>query len=291
MKTKRKGIILAGGTGTRLWPLSIFTSKHLLPIYDKPLIYYPLTTLMLAEIDDILIVTTDQFKHNFVSLLGDGKQWGVNINYKIQKSPKGIVDALIISEDFIGDNQIALILGDNIFYGSGLSKQLNNLSKSDAKASVFAYNVLNPNEYGVCKFNNNNEICDIIEKPKNYISNWVIPGIYFYNSGFLDYAKKTYVSMRNELEITSLNNLFLKENSLYVHKLDRGFAWLDAGSPESLLEASHFVRLIEKRQGLKIGCPEEIAFRNKLINSNQLKKLINVIKNKDYASYLKTLIS
>ena len=291
MTKKRKGIILAGGFGSRLWPVSITTSKHLLPVFDKPLIYYPLTTLMLAGITDILIISNAKDLGLFKDLLKDGSNLGLNIEYKIQEYPNGIAEAFIIGEKFIGNNNCALILGDNIFYGSGLPDKLSIISDNNNKATAFAFNVKNTEEYGICKFNEHHEVIDIIEKPKKFISNWALTGLYFYDSTVVDIAKSIKPSFRNEIEITSINLIYLRERSLQVEMLDRGYAWLDAGTPESLLEASHFVHLIEKRQGLKIGCPEEISWRMGLINKEELEKLINDVKNDEYREYLNKIIS
>ena len=291
MTKKRKGIILAGGFGSRLWPVSITTSKHLLPVFDKPLIYYPLTTLMLAGITDILIISNAKDLGLFKDLLKDGSNLGLNIEYKIQEYPNGIAEAFIIGENFIGNNNCALILGDNIFYGSGLPDKLSIISDNNNKATAFAFNVKNTEEYGICKFNEHHEVIDIIEKPKKFISNWALTGLYFYDSTVVDIAKSIKPSFRNEIEITSINLIYLRERSLQVEMLDRGYAWLDAGTPESLLEASHFVHLIEKRQGLKIGCPEEISWRMGFINKKELEKLINDVKNDEYREYLIKIIS
>ena len=291
MTKKRKGIILAGGFGSRLWPVSITTSKHLLPVFDKPLIYYPLTTLMLAGITDILIISNAKDLGLFKDLLKDGSNLGLNIEYKIQEYPNGIAEAFIIGENFIGNNNCALILGDNIFYGSGLPDKLSIISDNNNKATAFAFNVKNTEEYGICKFNEHHEVIDIIEKPKKFISNWALTGLYFYDSTVVDIAKSIKPSFRNEIEITSINLIYLRERSLQIEMLDRGYAWLDAGTPESLLEASHFVHLIEKRQGLKIGCPEEISWRMGFINKKELEKLINDVKNDEYREYLIKIIS
>jgi len=291
MTKKRKGIILAGGFGSRLWPVSITTSKHLLPVFDKPLIYYPLTTLMLAGITDILIISNAKDLGLFKALLKDGSNLGLNIEYKIQEYPNGIAEAFIIGENFIGNNNCALILGDNIFYGSGLSEKLLIISNNNNKATAFAFNVKKAEEYGICKFNEHHEVIDIIEKPKKFVSNWALTGLYFYDSTVVDIAKSIKPSFRNEIEITSINLIYLRERSLQIEMLDRGYAWLDAGTPESLLEASHFVHLIEKRQGLKIGCPEEISWRMGFINKKELEKLINDVKNDEYREYLIKIIS
>ena len=291
MTKKRKGIILAGGFGSRLWPVSITTSKHLLPVFDKPLIYYPLTTLMLAGITDILIISNAKDLGLFKALLKDGSNLGLNIEYKIQEYPNGIAEAFIIGENFIGNNNCALILGDNIFYGSGLSEKLLIISNNNNKATAFAFNVKKTEEYGICKFNEHHKVIDIIEKPKKFVSNWALTGLYFYDSTVVDIAKSIKPSFRNEIEITSINLIYLRERSLQIEMLDRGYAWLDAGTPESLLEASHFVHLIEKRQGLKIGCPEEISWRMGFINKKELEKLINDVKNDEYRKYLIKIIS
>ena len=281
-----KGIILAGGKGQRLWPTTLSVSKQLLPVYDKPLVYYPLTTLMIAGIRDIMIITTEREQEKFKNLLGDGSKWGLNFQYCIQDKPRGIVDAFIIAENFIDSSEVALILGDNIFYGSGLSNLLMNSIDNHKDATIFSYYVNDPKNYGVCNFDKQNNLVEIIEKPKTYISNWVVTGLYLYNNEVTDVAKKIKPSKRGELEITDLNNYFLKNNRLNCCKLNRGYAWLDAGSPKSLLDASIFVETVESRQGLKIGCPEEIAYRMNFITKKELENIIDNIKHLEYSKYL-----
>lgn len=267
-----KGIILAGGAGTRLYPLTLVTSKQLLPIYDKPMIYYPLSTLMLAGIRDILIISTPEDLPRFKTLLGNGRQLGVNITYAIQPSPDGLAQAFIIGEEFIGNDSCAMILGDNIFYGNNLSELLINAVKraEDGEASIFGYYVNNPEQFGIVEFDTLGRVVSVEEKPTSPKSNYAITGLYFYPSGVTTIAQEVRPSERNELEITTLNDLYLKRNLLIVELLGRGFAWLDTGTVDSLLAAADFVRIIEQRQGVKISAPEEIAYHNKWINKQQL---------------------
>ena len=283
-----KGIVLAGGTGSRLWPLTLATSKQLLPVYDKPMIYYPISTLMLAGIREILIITTKQDQQAFIALLGDGSQIGMDFQYVIQPEPKGLAQALILGEDFLAGESCALILGDNIFYGVGLGNQLSKYSNIDG-AAIFATKVSNPEEYGVVNFDENGLALDIEEKPTSPKSNFAIPGIYFYDKNAPKYAKDLKPSKRNELEISDLNKVYLQKGKLHVSVLERGTAWLDTGTYKSLHEASSFVQLLEYRQGLKIGCIEEIAWMKKYINQKQLLELSKKFNKSGYGEYLANL--
>jgi glucose-1-phosphate thymidylyltransferase len=285
-----KGIILAGGSGTRLFPATRSVSKQLLLIYDKPMIYYPLSTLMLAGIRDILIITTPEDTANFQKLLGDGSRFGVTLSYKIQPSPDGLAQAFIIGEEFIGNDSVCLILGDNIFYGQGFSPLLQKASELTCGATVFGYNVSNPEDFGIATFDDNNNITSIEEKPKNPKSNCAITGLYFYDNSVVDIAKQIEPSARGELEITSVNQVYLEQGELQIEILGRGFAWLDTGTFESMLEAGMFVQTIEHRQGLKIACLEEIGFHNGWITVEELKELIYSTKNNSYSNYLASLI-
>lgn len=286
-----KGIILAGGAGTRLYPLTIVTSKQLLPVYDKPMIYYPLSTLMLAGIKDILIISTPEDLPNFKILLGDGGQFGVNLSYKIQPSPDGIAQAFLLGEDFIGDDLCAMILGDNIFYGGGLIDKLNLAVKNakDGYATIFGYYVNDPERFGIMEFDDKEKIISVVEKPKNPKSNYCITGLYFYDNRVVKYAKQVKPSARGELEITSLNDLYLQNGTLKGIVLGRGFAWLDTGTMDSLVEASNFVQMIEKRQGLKISAPEEIAYRNKWIDKERLIESAERYGKSPYGGHLKNV--
>ena len=285
----RKGIILAGGTGSRLFPMTKVISKQLLPVYDKPMIFYPLSTLMLAGINEILIITTPNDLYSFKSLLGNGEEIGVRIRYSVQPEPNGIAEAFIIGEEFISNSPVALILGDNIFYGQGISKILNNANKKTC-SSIFAYRVVDPERYGVVEFSKDFKARGIEEKPEKPKSKFAITGIYFYDNTAVEKAKTIKASNRGELEITDLNRLYLEEDSLNVEVFNRGIAWLDTGTVDSLHEASSFIRTIEHRQGYKIGCPEEIAWRNGWISNDKLKKLALGYLKSGYGSYLLSLL-
>ena len=287
---KRKGIILAGGSGTRLYPVTKAISKQLLPVYDKPMIYYPLSVLMLAEIRNILVITTPNDITLFQRLLGDGSIFGLNITYEIQNKPKGIADAFIIGEKFIGNSSVCLILGDNIFYGQGFTPILKQASKQKNGATIFGYKVKNPEDFGIVEINKNNEIVSINEKPKKPKSNLAITGLYFYDNNVIKYAKEIKPSKRGELEITSINKKYLRDNLLKLEILGRGFAWLDTGTNENLLKASHFVETIESRQGYKVACLEEIGLKNNWINSKILEKNAKKINNSEYQKYLLSLV-
>ena len=287
--SNRKGIILAGGTGSRLFPMTKVISKQLLPVYDKPMIFYPLSTLMLAGINEILIITTPNDLYSFKSLLGNGEEIGVRIKYSVQPEPNGIAEAFIIGEEFISNSPVALILGDNIFYGQGISKILKNANKKTC-SSIFAYRVVDPERYGVVEFSKDLKARGIEEKPDKPKSKFAITGIYFYDNTAVEKAKTIKVSKRGELEITDLNRLYLEEDSLNVEVFNRGIAWLDTGTVDSLHEASSFIRTIEHRQGYKIGCPEEIAWRNGWISNDKLKKLALGYLKSGYGSYLLSLL-
>ena len=290
MQMIKKGIILAGGNGTRLYPLTKYMSKQLLPIYDKPMIYYPLSILMLSRIKDILIISKKEDQTLFKNLLSDGSHLGLNISYAIQDKPKGLADAFIVGEKFINRKKVMLILGDNLFYGQGLENILHKASKSK-DSCIFAYKVKDPKSYGVVKFDKNFKVLSLHEKPKKFISSYAIPGIYIYDSNVSTYSKKLKKSNRGELEITDLNKIYLKNKNLNVKILSRGVAWLDAGSPEQMLEASEYVRVIEKRQGQKIACLEEISFRNKWISKKKLLLNISMLPECDYKDYLKSILN
>ena len=287
---KRKGIILAGGSGTRLYPVTHVTSKQLLPVYDKPMIYYPLTTLMLAGIREILIISTPHDLPMFESLLGDGSQWGIDLSYKEQPSPDGLAQALIIGETFIGDNPTALILGDNIFYGHDINSLLHSASEREQGATIFVYHVKDPERYGVAEFDANNQVTSLEEKPDNPQSNFAVTGLYFYDIQAVEFAKSLHPSKRGELEITDLNKKYLENNQLYVERMDRGYAWLDTGTHDSLLEAGQFIATIENRQGLKVACPEEIAYRKQWITKTDLADLAKPLIKNQYGEYLLKLI-
>lgn len=284
-----KGIILAGGSGTRLHPLTLAMSKQMMPVYDKPMIYYPLSILMLAGIRDILIISTPYDLPNFERLLGDGSRIGCKFSYEVQKKPEGLAQAFTIGEQFVGLDSVALILGDNIFYGDGLSTQLQQLSKPDGGV-VFAYQVSDPERYGVVQFNEDNKVISIEEKPTNPKSNFAVPGLYFYDNSVLNIAKNIKPSIRGEYEITDVNNAYLEKGKLKVAVLSRGTAWLDTGTFNSLMQAGQFVQVIEERQGLKIGCIEEVAYRMKFIDALQLKEIATPLIKSGYGQYLLNLI-
>lgn len=285
-----KGIILAGGKGTRLYPMTKVISKQLLPIYDKPLIYYPLSVLMLASIREIMIISTPHDIPRFKELFNDGSHLGLSISYAIQEEPKGIAEAFIIAEDFIGDDSVALILGDNIFYGPDLTRELNEAKNNNQGATIFGYPVNNPKDFGVVEFDNNNNVVSIEEKPKDPKSNYAITGLYFYDNEVIKVAKSIQPSKRGELEITTVNQLYLEKGKLHVSKLKRGMAWLDTGTPENMLKASEFVETVQSRQGFYIAGIEEVSFRRGFINVDQLKKLVNQSPHSAYKNYLKDLI-
>ncbi|MFZ1992337.1 MAG: glucose-1-phosphate thymidylyltransferase RfbA [Alphaproteobacteria bacterium] len=284
-----KGIILAGGTGTRLYPLTLAACKQLLPVYDKPMIYYPLTTLMLAGIRDILVITTPQDARSFKNLLGDGASWGIRLSYAAQPKPEGLAQAYIIGADFIGGQPSALILGDNLYFGHGLADALKASAQRPRGATVFGYQVRDPQRYGVVAFDSNGRAIAIEEKPAQPKSNYAVTGLYFYDARACEFARRLKPSARGELEITDLNNLYLQAGDLYVELLGRGYAWLDTGTFETLLQASEFVRTIEERQGLKIGCPEEVAYRMGFIDRAALRALAGKLAKSGYGDYLRRI--
>ncbi|MDD2870758.1 MAG: glucose-1-phosphate thymidylyltransferase RfbA [Candidatus Gracilibacteria bacterium] len=289
-----KGIILAGGSGTRLYPVTQAISKQLMPIYDKPMIYYPLSTLLMAGIKEVLIITTPEDSESFKRLLGDGSKWGITLEYAVQPSPDGLAQAFVIGEDFVGNDDVCLVLGDNLFYGHGLSTLLKNcvsIVEKEKKSIVFGYEVSDPERYGVVEFDVNKNAISIEEKPENPKSNFAVVGLYFYTNEVINIAKNVKPSHRGELEITSVNEEFLSKGKLKVELMNRGYAWLDTGTHESMLEASNFIEIIEKRQGLKIACPEEIVWKNGYISDEKLEELAQPLKKNNYGKYLLRLIN
>ena len=285
----RKGIILAGGSGTRLYPLTIAISKQIMPVYDKPMIYYPLSVLMQAGIKEILIISTPRDIVVFQSLLGDGSQWGMHFEYKVQEKPNGLAEAFIIGEDFIGEDNVAMILGDNMFYGEHLKEKLIAANSREEEATIFGYYVKDPRAYGVVEIDENGNAISIVEKPEHPKSNYAVPGLYFYTNDVVKIAKNVKPSARGELEITSINDAYMKMGKLKVEKLGRGMTWFDTGTHDALLETASFVQTIEKRQGLQVCCPEEIAYKNKWITAGQISQLAEIYMKTEYGKYLKDL--
>jgi glucose-1-phosphate thymidylyltransferase len=285
-----RGIILAGGSGSRLYPATLAVNKQLLPVYDKPMVYYPLSVLMLADIRDILLISTPEHLPFYQRLLGDGSTWGITLEYVIQDKPIGIAHAFILGRDFVGSDQVALILGDNVFYGHGLSAELAQAAARTDGATVFAYYVNEPSQYGVVKFDESGRAIDIIEKPSQFLSNWAVTGLYFYDNTVLDIAPRLGPSARGELEITDINRRYMQIGKLHVVKLGRGYAWLDTGTHDALLEASEFVRSIQHRQGLLVGCPEEVAFIKEFITADKLRELAGRYDKTEYGRYLHRLV-
>jgi glucose-1-phosphate thymidylyltransferase len=287
---KRKGIILAGGSGTRLYPITTSVSKQLMPVYDKPMIYYPLAVLLLAGIGEILIITTPEDIEQFKRLLGNGSQWGIDLHYAIQPKPEGLAQAFIIGESFIGSDPVCLILGDNIFFGHGMPESLSAASQKTQGATIFGYYVRDPQRYGVVSFDKNGAATEIAEKPEKPASNYAVTGLYFYDNDVVDIAKSLKPSTRGELEITDVNNTYLKRGALNVELLGRGIAWLDTGTHESLLDAANFIKVVEDRQGLKIACLEEIAYRKEFINAEQVRRIAEPLQQNGYGQYLLELL-
>ncbi|MCC9661800.1 glucose-1-phosphate thymidylyltransferase RfbA [Pseudoalteromonas sp. MB41] len=286
-----KGIILAGGSGTRLYPLTKVVSKQLMPVYDKPMVYYPIATLMNAGIQDILVITTPEEQARFQELLGNGREWGINIEYVVQPSPDGLAQAFLLGEEFIGDSNVALILGDNLFYGHDLVKSLKNAANREVGGTVFGYHVANPTAYGVVEFDEQGKAISIEEKPSMPKSNYAVPGLYFFDNKVVEYAKNVKPSPRGELEITDVIEQYLKAGILNVEIMGRGTAWLDTGTHDSLLQAAQFIETIEKRQGLKVNCPEEVAYRMGYISAEQLRELAEPLRKSGYGEYLLNLLS
>ena len=287
----RKGIILAGGSGTRLYPLTIAISKQIMPVYDKPMIYYPLSVLMEAGIKDVLIISTPRDIVIFESLLGDGSQWGMSFEYKVQEKPNGLAEAFIIGADFIGEDNVAMILGDNMFYGEHLSEKLKEATQREDESTIFGYYVKDPQRFGVVDFDANGKVLSLVEKPKNPKSNYAVTGLYFYDNKVVEYAKMLKPSKRGELEITDLNNIYLREEKLTVELLGRGFAWLDTGTHHSLLQASQYVHTIEENQGIKIACLEEVAYRMGFMEKEKLMEITQKYPNNEYFNYVKDVLN